>query len=259
MKADLNDKDSLRLALTGAYAVFAITDWQSILDKEKEIQLGKNAADIAKELNIQHFIYSSLPDVTKSKYSFLISLLLTPITNERVVSGGKFTKVYHFDGKAIVENYIRELGIPATFFTPGIFNPFVLGLLQPISPGSKTYVMALPADPTNPQGIFPLIDIEEDAGNYIKAILLHREKMLGKQVVAAEKYYSIAEILRILKEAGGLDVVFQQISDEAFTAGMVQAGVPEFFAEDITENFKFMQEFGYYGGASLLLDQAVST
>jgi NmrA-like family len=48
VKADLDDKDSLRLALKDAYAVFAVTNWQEVLNKEKEIQQGKNVADVAK-------------------------------------------------------------------------------------------------------------------------------------------------------------------------------------------------------------------
>ncbi len=132
-------------------------------------------------------------------------------------------------------------------------------MLQPVSPGSKSYILCLPADPVSAAGIFPLIDIKEDAGTYIKAILLNREKFLGKHVAAAEKYYSISEVVRILKEVGGLDVVFQQISPEVFKGALMQGGAPEFFAEDVAENLQFMAEFGYYGRADLLPDQAVST
>jgi hypothetical protein len=54
VKADLDDKDSLRLALKDVYAVFAVTNWQEVLNKEKEIQQGKNVADVAK-------VYDSRP------------------------------------------------------------------------------------------------------------------------------------------------------------------------------------------------------
>ena len=45
MKADLDDKDSLRLALKDAYAVFSVTNWQEVLNKEKEIQALKKEKD----------------------------------------------------------------------------------------------------------------------------------------------------------------------------------------------------------------------
>jgi len=49
-----------------AYAVFAVTNWQEVMNKEREIQQGKNIADVAKEFNVQHLIWSSLPNVSKS-------------------------------------------------------------------------------------------------------------------------------------------------------------------------------------------------
>lgn len=56
VKADLDDKESLKKALDGAYAVFAVTNWQEVLDKEREIQQGKNIADVAK---VRRPLYSS--------------------------------------------------------------------------------------------------------------------------------------------------------------------------------------------------------
>lgn len=47
-QADLADKNSLIAALKEAYAVFAVTNWQEILNKETEIQYGKNIANAAK-------------------------------------------------------------------------------------------------------------------------------------------------------------------------------------------------------------------
>jgi hypothetical protein len=35
-------------ALKDAYAVFAVTNWQEVMDKEREIQQGKSIADVAK-------------------------------------------------------------------------------------------------------------------------------------------------------------------------------------------------------------------
>jgi hypothetical protein len=37
------------------------------------------------------------------------------------VTGGKITEAKAFDSKAAIEEYIRELGIPATFYMSGIF------------------------------------------------------------------------------------------------------------------------------------------
>jgi hypothetical protein len=34
--------------LKDAYAVFAVTNWEELMNKEREIQQGKNIADVAK-------------------------------------------------------------------------------------------------------------------------------------------------------------------------------------------------------------------
>jgi uncharacterized protein YbjT (DUF2867 family) len=48
VSADLDDKASLVKAFEGAYGVFAVTDYWAKMDKEVEIQQGKNLADAAK-------------------------------------------------------------------------------------------------------------------------------------------------------------------------------------------------------------------
>jgi hypothetical protein len=50
LQASLEDKESLRLIVKGAYAVFAVTNWNEIMDKERETQQGKNIADVSKVL-----------------------------------------------------------------------------------------------------------------------------------------------------------------------------------------------------------------
>ncbi len=40
----------------------------------------------------------------------------------------------HFDAKAEVEDYVRELGIPATFFYPGAYMSTFPGALQKVLP-----------------------------------------------------------------------------------------------------------------------------
>lgn len=47
-KADLEDKSSLRAALKDAHTVFGVTNFHELMSKEREIQQGKNLADICK-------------------------------------------------------------------------------------------------------------------------------------------------------------------------------------------------------------------
>lgn len=75
--------------------------WES-LSKATEVAQGRNIADAAKKHNVQHLIWSALPNVTKA-------------------TDGKLPHVEHFDGKAEIDEYIRELGVPMTSFVPGFY------------------------------------------------------------------------------------------------------------------------------------------
>lgn len=53
--------------MTGAAAVFTMTNYWEKMDMELEIQQGKNLADAAKEAGVNHYIWSSLLNITKRK------------------------------------------------------------------------------------------------------------------------------------------------------------------------------------------------
>lgn len=76
----MNDKASLVKAMQGAFAVFAVTNYWEKMDMQLEIDQGKRLADAAKETGVQHYIWSSLLNVTKCKsfrfVSFSLSLSL---------------------------------------------------------------------------------------------------------------------------------------------------------------------------------------
>jgi hypothetical protein len=95
------------------------------------------------------------------------------------LSKGALPDVKHFDSKAAVESYIRELGIPATFFLPGFFMSNLPGGALRQSPEDNAWTLALPLPGAAPM---PLFDTANDAGKFVKGILLNREKVLGKRI-----------------------------------------------------------------------------
>lgn len=106
---DFDDLSSLEAAFQNATAIFSVTDfWQSfmnpslrgkaaetgekigILSRDREAQQNKNIIGAAAKVQtLERFIYSSLPNTSK-------------------LSQGKYSHVYHFDGKAIAEEYGRS-------------------------------------------------------------------------------------------------------------------------------------------------------
>lgn len=64
--------------MVGTHAVFTVTNYWDKMDMQLEIQQGKNLADAAKENGVQHFIWSSLLNVTKRTYISCSSPLPLP-------------------------------------------------------------------------------------------------------------------------------------------------------------------------------------
>ncbi|RQM05851.1 hypothetical protein DH86_00002156, partial [Scytalidium sp. 3C] len=153
VSADLNDPSTLKPALEGAYAVYAVTNYWEKADANVEMQQGKAIADEAKAQGVQHFVWSSLLNVTE-------------------LSKGALTKVRHFDSKAHIEEYIRKIGIPATFFLPGFYMSNLPGGQFRPDGSSNQWTLALPI-PTTSQ--IPLLDTAADTGKFVKGILLNRE------------------------------------------------------------------------------------
>ncbi|CAN8101108.1 unnamed protein product [Discula destructiva] len=233
VSADNDDKTSLVKAMQGAYAVFTVTNYWDKMDMQLEIQQGKNLADAAKEAGVQHYIWSSLLNVNK-------------------LTDGKLPHVYHFDSKALVEDYVREQGIPASFFMPGFFMSNIPGgMLRPSPQANGAWTLALPIPASTP---IPLFD-PADTGKWIKAIVLgDRAALLGKRLLAATRYATPAEIVAEFKEVfpeAGATASFYELPQETFLGAMRGMGLPDYAAVEMLENMLLMSVKGYFGGESL--------
>lgn len=133
-------------------------------------------------------------------------------------------------------------------FTGGMFHP------NPDS-SEHEYVLTFPAPDHTP---IPLFDAADDTGKFVKAILTHRDKVLGKRVLAATDYYTCKEIVdtfREVKKEDGKGVHFVQVSEQDYKDSM--GGMPDRGKNELYENMMFMTDFGYYGKASLDESHAV--
>lgn len=176
----------------------------------------------------------------------------------RAVSNNKYTKVLHFDGKARVDEHIRKIGVPATFLLLGVFMNYILFYLAPdgsTNSKSKEYKITFPIASTVK---WPLLSVNEDTGKYVKAILLNRERLLGKQICAGEKNYSIDETIRVMNEKGGIKVTLEQCSEDEYKKALEEKGLPDFFRDDMSENMQFVAEFGFFSDSELDTGHEVS-
>ena len=219
-KGDFDDNESLLGAMQGAHTIFAmiVTSYDD-QTKQRELIEGKAIANAAVAVGAEYLIFSTMPHVER-------------------LSGGKYHQS-SFDGKAEVEDYIRTLPIKSAFFSPSGFMQNYVGQLAPQPMGDGTYAIASVA---SPQTQVPLMDVVVDTGKYVGAILAEPEKYEGKVFSAATKLYTMDAIARLLGEATGKTVKYNQLPESVF-----RGFLPPHVGDSLVNMFQWIQDFGYYG------------
>jgi len=218
--ANMDDPASLHKALEGSYAVYAMTDYWDIRSKDLEIKQGKNIAEATKAVGVQHLIWSTLPNVTE-------------------VSNGSLRNVYHFDGKAEIEDYIKSLGIPYTCFVPGYYmENFKKSEFSKGEDGTYTLTYPIPS-----QTPFPLIAATDDTGLFVATALHKRDDLLGKSIYGSSGYYTLDQICEIFTKVTGYKAKYVETPAETW-----KTFLPEWMALEMLENYYLLRDYMYYGG-----------
>ncbi|MDH4295132.1 MAG: NmrA/HSCARG family protein [Cyclobacteriaceae bacterium] len=199
VKADLTDLSSLTDAFKNAHGVFVVTNFWEGAD---EIAQGKIAIQAAKDAGVNHFIWSTLPDVEK-------------------ISNSKFD-VPHFTGKAKVDELVKEAGFENyTFVQPPFYFQNLTGQMGAQTQQDGSIGWTLPIDPTV-KGIH-MSDIN-DLGKVVAGAFLNPEKVgNGSYLSLATEFNSFNDILDAFK-ANGKDYSFDQVPTEVFSGFFQGAG-----------------------------------
>ena len=216
--ADLKDLSSLKDAFKNAYGVFVVTNFWEGAD---EIAQGKNAIEAAKATGVQHFIWSTLPDVD-------------------VISEAAF-EVPHFTGKAKVDDLVKSAGFKyVTFVQPPFYYQNLVGMLGPQPKQDGTTGWTLPIDPT--KKAIHMSDIN-DLGKVVAGAFLQPEKVgNGSHLALATELNSFNDIIKAYK-ANGQTYSFSQVPVELFST---------FFdgAKELAEMFGYFEKHTYMGPGS---------
>lgn len=222
--ADINNKEQIRSALQGAYAVFAVTNFWDKMEGNLEIAQGKTIADVAKVRTLWYEVFNSYSDIG-TKECGVQHLIWSSLYNVNELTNGEFPIVEHFDTKATVEKYIRRIGIPATFFMQGFSMSNIPGMSLRQLPPNNDWTMALPMPSDTP---IPCFDPADDTGKLVKAILTHRDQFLGKRVLGATAYYTPDQIMAIFKEVkpkAGKNAKIVEASKDAYKEILAKDGL----------------------------------
>ncbi|CAE7031570.1 hypothetical protein CFE70_004450 [Pyrenophora teres f. teres 0-1] len=220
--ADMSLPSTLVPALTGVTHLFLLTTtFYTGNTRALETQHARNVCTEAIKQGVRYIVFSSAANASE-------------------ITGGKLSNVEHFDVKAEIEAYIRNLPVQSAFFAPASFmqNLHTHMRPQPSGEGDGSYVLAtMLRDDTK----VPFIDIL-DTGKFVGAILDEPEKYAGKYLAAAEGFYTPREIVEVMARVTGKRVRHVQVEDE-----VAKARFPEGLREALGEMWVLNSEYGYYG------------
>lgn len=214
--ADLDRPESLNEAFQDAYGVFAMTNaWQPGTD---EIAQGRAMVAAAKAQDVEHFVWSTLPDV-------------------ETLSGGRFD-VPHFTNKARVDEHVAAAGFHHhSYVMPAFYyQNFAQNLAaRPQPDGSRGWSL-----PIDPDAVIDMADIGE-LGKLVAAVFRHpQETGQGAYLPHMGSQISFNDIISGFEQQG-MALTFTQIPAEAF----VQA-VPG--GHELGQMFAWFEAYGYFGG-----------
>jgi len=223
VQVNLNNRDDIKRAFEGAKIVFAVTNfWDPEIaggDPTIEVRQGKLIADVAKETGVEWLLWSSLP-------------------NTNTGSNGVLKHVIHFDGKNQVEQYIRELGIPATFIYVGFYMSNFNSFFSMVAKPDGTQEIPLPY--ITEDTFIEMTDPPNDVGPIVAAVLEDKETWLGKLVPVAGDRITFGEAARIISEVTGKPTKIRTLDTET---------VKEYPAlnTEVIEMCKWIAEYGLFG------------
>ncbi|MBW7457233.1 NmrA/HSCARG family protein, partial [Paenibacillus sepulcri] len=181
-QGDMGDRVTLAEAMHGVYGVFSVQppEWD-LIAVDEEIRLGTNVADMAKQENVQHFVYSS-------------------------ASGAEAQSHFRTVAKWEIEKHIHAIGLPSTvlrltFFMENYISPF-----SAIRNG--IYAEAIASDiPVN------LIAVD-DIGAFVQRTLRNPGQFIGRTIELASDSLTPPAIASAITYATGKPVEYAPIPIE---------------------------------------------
>lgn len=208
--ADLTSPETLEAALADVYGVFTNTNSFGSADTD-EVAQGTSAAMAAKAAGVQHYVWSTLPDV-------------------ETISGGKYV-VPHFTNKSRVNKVVSNARFPSHTFVepPFYFQNLTSPMYQKVAGLDGTPSWTLPAGAS--AGGMHMGDISE----------------FGNLVAGAFENTEIAGDGNYLSMAGDLlswDDIIWTLRSQGHNIGYVEASDDPYFLRDM---FSYMETYSYFG------------
>ncbi|WP_348644154.1 NmrA/HSCARG family protein [Rhizobium sp. 57MFTsu3.2] len=210
VEADLDRPETLKSALSGAHGLFLVTNfWQEGTD---EIKQATTAIDVAREVGLEHLIWSTLPDV-------------------EAISAGRFS-VPHYTAKAKVDHLVRSAGFAHhTFVVPPFYYQNLLTVMAPQQRPDGSYGWTLPLNPDSRS--IHMGDINEFGGIVAGAFARPDVAGNGQYLPLVGDLMSFNQIIETLRQLG-----------HEFTFDRAPRGV---FPAEVEATFDYFETHTYMG------------
>ena len=218
---DIDDPQSMKRALKGAYGAYFVTFYWSHLSAEREYEEAHGMAKAAIDAGLKHVIWSTLEDTRK----------YIPLDDSRMPTlQGKY-KNPHFDAKGAANHFFIDLKVPVTFLMASFYWDNLITSGPKKGPDGKLY-LTLPLDDKKMAGI-----ASEDIGKCAYGIFKKGKALIGKTIGVAGEQLTGKEMAEALSKALGKEVLFNNVTPDTFRS----FGFPG--AEDLGNMFQFYRDF----------------
>ncbi|MBE0538659.1 MAG: NmrA/HSCARG family protein [Ignavibacterium sp.] len=223
VKADLDDYESLKKSFTGAYGVYAVTNFWEHFSPEKEIAQAASIAKAAKEAEVKHLIWSSLDDTRK----------WIPLSDDRMPILKEKYKVPHFDAKGESNKFFIESGVPTTILnTVFYWENFVYFGQGPKKGSDGKITFTIPMSDKK----LPSIAVE-DIGKCAYGVFKNGNEYIGKTIGIAGEQLTGKQFAEAFTKALGKEVIYAPVTPEVYRG----FGFPG--ADDMGNMYQFKAEF----------------
>jgi len=204
VSGDFDHPDSIRNISQGIDVIwFMTTPFERGTDFE--IQQGKIIADIAKEVDIKHIVFSS------------------------VGSADKNTGIPHFDSKFEVEEYLKSLNLPYTIIAPVFFMDNILAPWNLPNLKEGKFGHAFPSDRK-----FQMVSLR-DIGAFGAFVIKNRDIFVGRRIDFAGDEPNGMQMVEILSKYSKKKIVY-----ESFDVKLMENGNKEMYLM-----YKWFNDVGY--------------
>ncbi len=203
-QGDLDDLASLERAAHGVYGIYSLQNFWKV-GAQREVQQGKNLADVAKKAGVEHFVYSSAGGAERN-------------------SG-----IGHFETKWEIEQYIRQLSLPATMIRPVAFmenyynEQTEIGILQ------GKFTDAVRADKA-----YQTIAVD-DIGAFVALAFDRPKEFIGQALEIAGSELTNPQAAEVFSRVLGKSVEFQELP----------MPVVQSWGEEYYQMFRWFNEEGF--------------